>query len=112
MTALERENFINHPVLIRKKIMDQIGGFREGFEGSQDHDLYLRLCENTVRVVYVPKILYVWRINKNSFSARYRHVCIDSGRRAVQEHLERMNIPGKVIAREDLAVFTVSRDSR
>lgn len=111
MTALERENFINHPVLIRKSLFEKSGGFRTGFEGSQDHDLYLRLCENTSRITYVPETLYVWRINNGSFSSLHPEICIESGRKAVQEHLERMNIPGKVIARDDLPIFTVVKNN-
>ncbi|MBR7138351.1 MAG: glycosyltransferase [Lentisphaeria bacterium] len=111
MTALERENFINHPALIRKSLFEKSGGFRTGFEGSQDHDLYLRLCENTSRITYVPETLYVWRINNGSFSSLHPEICIESGRKAVQEHLERMNIQGKVVARDDLPIFTVVKNN-
>ena len=111
MAALERENFINHPALIRKTLFDRSGGFRAGFDGSQDHDLYLRICENTHRITYVPECLYVWRINPGSFSNRHPERCIDSGRRAVQEHLIRMNRPGKVTVSGHLAVFTIEDDT-
>ena len=110
MSALEKENFINHPALIRKTLLEKVDGFREGFEGSQDHDLYLRLCEKTDKIAYVPRPLYVWRLSGGNFSANNLEKCIDSGRRAVQEHLDRMNIRGKVIADQKLAVFTISRD--
>ena len=107
MAALERENFINHPALIKLSILKKIGGFRQGFEGSQDHDLYLRICEATDKIHYLPKLLYVWRYNEGSFSARHPDICIDSGRRAVEEHLGRMNIKAEVIAEKDRAVFTI-----
>lgn len=107
MPALERENFINHPALIRMQILKKIGGFRSGFEGSQDHDLYLRICEETEKIHYLPKLLYVWRYNDGSFSARHLDICIESGRKAVQEHLNRMNIAAEVTAEKDRAVFTI-----
>ena len=107
MAALERENFINHPALIKMQILKKIGGFRAGFEGSQDHDLYLRIGEETEKIHYLPKLLYVWRYNDGSFSARNLDVCIESGRRAVQEHLKRMNIAAEVTAEKDRAVFTI-----
>ena len=107
MEALERENFINHPALIKMQILKKIGGFRSGFEGSQDHDLYLRICEVTEKIHYLPKLLYVWRYNDGSFSARHRDICIDSGKRAVEEHLKRMNITATVTAEKDQAVFTI-----
>ena len=77
MAALERENFINHPALIRMQTLKKIGGFRSGFEGSQDHDLYLRICEETEKIHYLPQLLYVWRYNVGSFSAKHLDVCID-----------------------------------
>ena len=108
MAALERENFINNPALIKMQILKKIGGFRSGFEGSQDHDLYLRICEETEKILYLPKLLYVWRYNDGSFSARHLDICIDSGKKAVQEHLKRMNISAEVTAEKDQAVFTIT----
>ena len=107
MAALERENFINHPALIKMQILKKIGGFRSGFEGSQDHELYLRISEETEKIHYLPKLLYVWRYNDGSFSARHLDICIASGKRAVQEHLNRMNIAAEVTAEKDRAVFTI-----
>lgn len=96
MAALEADNFVNHPVLIRRRLFDAVGGLREGFEGSQDHDLYFRLLEKTDRIAYVDEPLYVWRINPGSFSERNQERCIASGIRAVTEHLKRMNLAGDV----------------
>ena len=111
MEALESDNFINHPALIRKSLLEQAGKFRDGFEGSQDHDLYLRVCEKTDKISYVPELLYVWRINEGSFSEKHLDVCINSGIKAVQEHLQRMNIPGKVVADGNRARYKIIRDS-
>ena len=110
MPALERENFINHPALIRRELLNAAGGFRDGFQGSQDHELYLRICEKTEKILYVPELLYVWRYNSGSFSARHLDICINSGKLAVEEHLARMNIKGRVSAEKDRAVFTILRD--
>lgn len=112
MTALEKDNYINHPGLIRKELLEKAGSFRDGFEGSQDHDLYLRVCEKTEKISYVPKLLYVWRINEGSFSERRLDVCIDSGRRAVQEHLDRMGIPGKVVAEAASPRYSIVYDKK
>ncbi len=46
---------------VPKKIVDEIGGFRIGYEGSQDYDLALRFSERTDRIFHLPKILYHWR---------------------------------------------------
>jgi len=50
----------------RRSLVDRIGGFRAGFEGSQDYDLVLRLTEKTEKIFHIPKILYHWRIHSES----------------------------------------------
>ena len=100
MKSLEQLNFINHPALIRRELLKKAGGFRDGFEGSQDHDLYLRVCEKTDKIAYVPELLYVWRINEGSFSERHLDVCINSGIKAVQEHLDRMGLHDRKVVSE------------
>ncbi len=50
----------------RKSLVDKIGGFRIGYEGSQDYDLVLRLTEETDKIFHIPDILYHWRMHENS----------------------------------------------
>ncbi len=50
-----------HLGVYRTSLLREIGGFREGFEGSQDYDLVLRLTEKTDRIRHIPRILYHWR---------------------------------------------------
>ena len=97
MEALESDNFINHPALIRRSLFEAAGGFRAGFEGSQDYDLYFRLLEKTDKIAWLKLPLYVWRVNANSFSERSLETCIQSGKRAIEEHLERVNCTGMVL---------------
>lgn len=59
-------NYIGHVAVIRRSLMEETGGFRVGFEGSQDYDLLLRITEVTDRIVHIPKILYHWRIHQQS----------------------------------------------
>jgi glycosyltransferase involved in cell wall biosynthesis len=107
MEALESDNFINHPVLIRRGLFESVGGFREGFEGSQDHDLYFRLLEKTDRISYVDAPLYVWRINPGSFSNRNLDRCIESGKKAVAEHLKRTGRSGTVVSVGRTTVYLI-----
>ena len=51
-----------HLGVYRRILLESIGGFRKGFEGSQDYDLVLRLTEKTDRIFHIPKILYHWRM--------------------------------------------------
>ena len=38
---------------MRKSIVDEIGGFRVGYEGAQDYDIFLRFLEKTTPDVYI-----------------------------------------------------------
>ena len=58
---LSTNNYICHFSVIKKSLIDELGGFREGLDGSQDHDVILRAAHNTEHVVHIPKILYHWR---------------------------------------------------
>lgn len=59
-------NYIGHVVVCRTSILRKIGGFRVGFEGSQDYDMLLRFTEQTQRIGHISKILYHWRIHAAS----------------------------------------------
>ena len=88
-----------HFAVYRKQRVDELGGFRAGFDGSQDYDLVLRLSERTNRIYHIPKILYHWRMIPSSASASteakpYAYV---AARRALSEHLQRRQIPGEIV---------------
>ncbi len=80
-----------HLSLYRKSLVDQVGGFRVGYEGSQDFDLMLRISELTSNIYHIPKILYHWRAIQNSTASSgsskdYTHM---AGLKAVQDAIER-----------------------
>jgi GT2 family glycosyltransferase len=84
-------NYIAHFAVVRRSLLDAIGGFRSGYEGAQDYDLLLRLTEKTDRIAHAPKILYHWRMTFSSAasSAGAKSYASDSGRRAVEDALKR-----------------------
>ena len=87
-------NYVNHFTVIRRTVFEKAGRYRPGFEGSQDHDLLLRVNELTDHVQHVPQILYHWRSLPNSTAAAasvktYVHT---AGRRAVEEALVRRGV--------------------
>src|SRR5262249_19826745 len=47
--------------VVRTALARKVGGFRPGFDGSQDHDLWLRVTEATERIAHLPDVLYSWR---------------------------------------------------
>ncbi len=95
------QNFISHLGVYARDLVEEIGGFREGFEGSQDYDLALRFIEKLQpeQIVHLPRILYHWRKTPGSLamtSAAKMHAH-DSARRALTEHLGRTGIRGQVV---------------
>jgi GT2 family glycosyltransferase len=95
------QNMVKHLMVIRRTLMTRLGGFREGFEGSQDYDLALRAAEAIPagRIRHVPAILYHWRqrTGTGSFSETELERCRDAARRAVAEHLARTGAAGAVV---------------
>jgi O-antigen biosynthesis protein len=91
-------NYICHFTVIRKKLVDDVGKFRLSFEGSQDHDLFLRVTEKTSSIEHIPKILYHWRMipGSTALSTNAKNYARISGVRALQDHLKRQEIKGVV----------------
>ena len=58
---LRGQMYTGHLSVLRTSLVREVGGFREGFDGSQDHDLALRVTERARKVVHVPDVLYHWR---------------------------------------------------
>jgi GT2 family glycosyltransferase len=89
---LRSQNYICHFTVVRKKIIEKIGGFRKGYEGAQDHDLFLRISEETEKIYHIPKVLYSWReidtsTTVNPGSKPYAQL---SGLKAVSSHMKRI----------------------
>ncbi len=95
------QNYINHLSVFRRSLVERVGGMREGFEGSQDHDLILRIVEfsHPERIRHIPAILYHWWhvTGAGAFSEAALARCITTARQAVAEHLERSGIEGATV---------------
>ena len=93
-------NYICHFSLLRAAIVDRIGGFREGYEGSQDYDLLLRFIEETEpkKIYHIPKILYHWRKIPGSAAAEVnaKDYAFVSAKKALDDYRKRNSIPGIV----------------
>ena len=84
--TLNSDNYICHLAVIRKALYQAVGGLRSGFDGSQDHDLMLRVTARAERVCHLPYTLYSWRENRASMSHVDLNRCLESACRAVAEH--------------------------
>ena len=92
---LDTNNYVCHFTVIKKSIADEIGGFREGLDGSQDHDIILRAAHAADHVAHIPKILYHWRKIPGSTAVAYdsKSYAWEAGRKAVEDLLTK-NEPG------------------
>ena len=96
------QNYFCHLGVYRLSIIKRVGGFREGFEGSQDHDLVLRCAEKTTlgRIQHIPRILYHWRAIPGSTASASgltaKPYAWEAGKMAIEEHLTRMGVLGTV----------------
>ena len=88
-----------HLSIYRKQLVDSIGGFRRGFDGSQDYDLALRATERTTNIFHLPKILYHWRKAPSSVaSARgAKPYAYEAAKRALAEHTARRGYVAEVL---------------
>lgn len=115
-------NYICHLSVIRKSLLDKVGGFREEFDGAQDHDFFFRCTEEAGKghedpandeslseesrqklregryvsetIVHVPAICYHWRYHKGSTASdpKAKLYAFEAGSRAVAAHYDRMGI--------------------
>ena len=96
---LRANNYICHFSLFKKSLLQETELFRTEFDGSQDHDMILRLTSLAKNVVHVPKILYYWRAHAGSVASDIsaKLYCIDAAKRAVADHLRNYEIYNTLI---------------
>ena len=84
-------NYICHFSVFSKELLDGEELFRTKFDGSQDHDMILRLTSNAKNIVHVPKLMYYWRCHSGSVASgiEAKPYAILAAKGAVAEHLEK-----------------------
>lgn len=94
------QNCVSHLSVYRTALVRAIGGFRIGYEGSQDWDLALRVVDQTTpdRVRHIPKVLYHWRAVQGSTAVTVsaKNYSVDAARRALLDHFQRRGINAEV----------------
>ena len=99
-----------HLGVYRRSLVEEVGNFRVGFEGSQDYDLVLRVTEQTAEIYHIPDVLYHWRIHSQSTAGKSdaKPYATNAAQKALNEALERRGEPGKVTPRANFpGVYTV-----
>jgi GT2 family glycosyltransferase len=93
-------NMISHFGVYEKRLLDEIGGFRVGLEGSQDHDLALRCLVQIgpEAIVHIPRVLYHWRVHPSSTAASgdAKPYAVVAGERALTDHFAQWGIDCRV----------------
>ncbi len=88
---LRANNYICHFSVFKRTLLDGTELFRTKFDGSQDHDMILRLTDRAEHIVHVPKLLYYWRSHAGSVASDIsaKPYAIDAAKGAVADHLRR-----------------------
>ncbi|HVF29409.1 MAG TPA: glycosyltransferase [Pyrinomonadaceae bacterium] len=93
-------NYVTHFAVYRTDVLRKVGGFRPGFEGSQDYDLALRVLEEIgdEAIHHIARILYHWRAISGSvaLSPAEKPYAHERARLAIREHLERCRVQAEV----------------
>jgi len=106
-------NYITHLCVFRSSIINEIGGFRKGYEGSQDYDLILRFIEQTdaKNIFHISKILYHWRKIPQSTAggANSKSYAYDVAKKTLADYLKRNSIEGEVLHTDFFGLYRIKR---
>lgn len=107
-------NYITHFLAVRRKLFDEVGGFRTAYDGAQDYDLLLRLTERTGSIFHIPKPLYHWRMSKDSTSLNpdIKPGAHEKAKMALENAIQRRKIDATVEDTDSSHFFRVKRRIR
>jgi len=96
------QNAVSHLGVFRTDLVRRVGGFRRGYEGSQDWDLALRVSRQLQagQIIHIAHVLYHWRAiaGSTALSHREKSYAAVAGRAAVRDHVRATGQPGRVLA--------------
>ncbi|MBY5967825.1 glycosyltransferase family 2 protein [Halomonas denitrificans] len=98
---LYSQNYISHLGVYRRELLERIGGFRTGVEGSQDYDLVLRCLPHTSphQILHIPRVLYHWRAIEGStaLSQGGKDYTTSAGVKALKDYFAELDDLGATI---------------
>lgn len=107
-------NYLCHFAVIRREVVQRVGGFREGYDGSQDYDLFLRVTEvlDEREIAHIPKVLYHWRIIPGSAAdtIEAKPYAIVAAKLALTDAMRRREIRASVVDGIFLGSYRVRYD--
>jgi glycosyltransferase involved in cell wall biosynthesis len=93
-------NMFSHLGVYQLALVREVGGFREGYEGSQDYDLAFRCIERVARdqIVHIPRVLYHWRAIEGSTALRSneKNYALAAAKKSIDAHFERQGINAEI----------------
>jgi glycosyltransferase involved in cell wall biosynthesis len=114
---MEGQNAVCHLGVYRSDLVREVGGFRVGYEGAQDHDLTLRCSRRLTRdqILHLPRILYHWRVHPGStaIGAEAKPYSCSAAQRVVADHLRSLDLPETTVDRTAAGLqprFSLPRD--
>ena len=109
---LRGQNYCTHLSVIRRTTFKDVGGFRPGFDGSQDYDLILRVSEKARVIAHIPEVLYHWRVLDGSAakSTDAKPYAYPAAVKAVAEHLARLGLNDEVAMDEQMLIQRSSHE--
>lgn len=92
-------NYICHLFVVKRSLVERVGGFRQEFDGAQDYDFIFRCTEQAEQICHVPKVLYHWRCHQDSTASNpeSKLYAFEAGSRAIMAHYERMGIQAEKV---------------
>lgn len=105
-------NYICHFTSFRRDLLERVGLFRSEYDGSQDHDMVLRLTRQAERIVHIPRVLYFWRSHPQSVAMdlQSKTYAVSAGQRAVGDALTALGCEGVEVTSSAVfpAIYQVS----
>lgn len=92
-------NYICHLFVVKRELLEQVGGFRHEYDGAQDYDFIFRCTEAAKEICHIPKVLYHWRCHQDSTASNpeSKLYAFEAGSRAVMAHYERCGIAAEKV---------------
>jgi GT2 family glycosyltransferase len=108
---LTSQMYLGHLLVMRRSLVEEVGGFRPDYEGAQDYDLALRVSERAREIGHVPGVRYHWRATALSTASAtdVKPYATEAGRRAVLDHFVRRGIEAEVTQIHPAGIFRVRR---
>ena len=106
---LRSNNYICHFFVVRKALLERVGGFRKEYDGAQDYDFIFRCTQAAGKIHHIPEILYHWRTHQSSTADNpvSKLYAFEAGKRAIEENLCQNGLVGEVSHTKDYGFYRV-----